>query len=274
MKGNGNSRQTRTPNTETRTPDIETPLMNTIGVIPARYGSTRLPGKSLALLCGKPLVQWVYERARRARRLDRLIVATDDERIASVVRGFGGEAVMTRMDHPSGTDRIAEAVAGLEGEAIINIQGDEPLIDPDLIDQLADVIAGPGEWDMATAVCPIDDPADLDNPAVVKAVWAADGCALYFSRAPIPFLRDEHDPPAGHRHWRHIGIYAYRRVFLEKLVKAPPCLLECTEKLEQLRALDLGGRIKVIKTDQAGLGVDTQKDVPKAEAALRAAGLG
>ncbi|HMO51557.1 MAG TPA: 3-deoxy-manno-octulosonate cytidylyltransferase [Kiritimatiellia bacterium] len=248
--------------------------MKTIGVIPARYGSTRLPGKSLVAICGKPLVQWVYERARLARRLDGLVVATDDSRIVQAVEAFGGVAVMTRSDHPSGTDRIAEAVAGRQGDIVINIQGDEPLIDPALIDQLANVMTGEGDWDMATAVCPIHDAADLENPAVVKAVWAADGRALYFSRAPIPFLRDQHDPPAGLQHWRHIGIYAYRRAFLDKLVKTPPCVLELTEKLEQLRALDLGGRIRVVTTEEAGLGVDTPEDVPKAEAALRAAGLG
>lgn len=247
--------------------------MKTIGVIPARYGSTRLPGKSLVPICGKPLVQWVYERAKQAKRLDRLVIATDDERIARVAIGFGGEAVMTRVDHPSGTDRIAEAVAKIEGDAIINIQGDEPLIDPALIDQLAAVITGPGDWDMATAVCPIRDPADLTNPAVVKAVWAADGRAMYFSRATIPHVRDPKDVPAGLQHWRHIGIYAYRRAFIEKMVKAPPCVLELTEKLEQLRALDLGARIKVITTAEAGLGVDTPDDVPKAEAALHSAGL-
>jgi len=247
--------------------------MKTIGVIPARYGSTRLPGKSLVLLGGKPLVQWVYERARQARRLDQLVVATDDPRIAGVVEGFGGIAVMTREDHPSGTDRIAEAVTGLNADIVINIQGDEPLIDPGLIDRLADAMAESADWDMATAVCPIEDPADLSNPAVVKAVWAADGRALYFSRSAIPFLRDPGDPPPGLRYWRHIGIYAYRRNFLEQLVKSPPCALECAEKLEQLRALDLGGRIKVLPADQSGVGVDTPEDIPKAEIALRAAGL-
>ena len=247
--------------------------MKTIGVIPARYGSTRLPGKSLVSICGKPLVQWVYERAKQARRLDELVIATDDERIMRAVTDFGGVAVMTRVDHPSGTDRIAEAVAGRHAGAVINIQGDEPLIDPALIDELARVITGPGEWDMATAVCPIRDAADLNNPAVVKAVWAADGRALYFSRSTIPHVRDANDVPAGLTHWRHIGIYAYRSVFLDKMVKAPPCVLELTEKLEQLRALDLGARMKVITTSEAGLGVDTPADVPKAEAALRAAGL-
>ena len=246
--------------------------MNIVGVIPARYGSTRLPGKSLVNLCGKPLVQWVFERARAATRLSRLVVATDDERIRRAVTAFGGEAVMTREDHPSGTDRIAEAVAGLEANAVINIQGDEPLIDPALIDRLAGELASGGRWDMVTAVCPIRDPGDITNPAVVKAVWAADGAALYFSRSPIPFVRDA-EPPPGLTYWRHIGIYGYTGEFLTKLVSAPPCLLERAEKLEQLRALDLGGRIKIVPTHEVGLGVDTPEDVPKAEAALRKAGL-
>jgi 3-deoxy-manno-octulosonate cytidylyltransferase (CMP-KDO synthetase) len=247
--------------------------MNTIGVIPARYGSTRLPGKSLVPICGKPLVQWVYERAKLAKKLDSLVIATDDIRITNAVRTFGGKSVMTRVDHPSGTDRIAEAVSGLDADIIINIQGDEPLIDPALIDRLASDMQHDSSWDMITAVCPIHDAADLTNPAVVKAVWAADGRALYFSRSLIPFPRDPNDPPAGLKHWRHIGIYGYRRTFLEKLVRTPPCVLELTEKLEQLRALDIGGRIKIVTTSEAGLGVDTPGDVAKAEAALRAAGL-
>jgi len=247
--------------------------MTTIGVIPARYGSTRLPGKSLVPICGKPLVQWVYERAKLAKKLDSLVIATDDIRITNAVRAFGGKSVMTREDHPSGTDRIAEAVSGLNADIIINIQGDEPLIDPALIDRLAGDMQNDSSWDMITAVCPIHDAADLANPAVVKAVWAADGRALYFSRSLIPFPRDPNDPPTGLKHWRHIGIYGYRRTFLEKLVQTPPCVLELTEKLEQLRALDIGGRIKIVTTAEAGLGVDTPGDVAKAEAALRAAGL-
>jgi len=247
--------------------------VSTVGVIPARYGSTRLPGKSLVPLCGKPLVQWVWERARQATRLSHLVVATDDVRIADAVAAFGGTAVMTRVDHPSGTDRIAEAVAGLDADTVINIQGDEPLIDPALIDQLAARLQQDDAWDMVTAVCPITDPADLNNPAVVKAVWAADGRALYFSRSLIPFPRDGRRASPGWHPWRHIGIYGYRREFLEKLVRTPPCALELTEKLEQLRALDIGGRLRVVTTDEIGLGVDTPEDVPKAEAALRAAGL-
>ena len=246
--------------------------MNIVGVIPARYGSTRLPGKSLVEICGKPLVQWVYERASQANALSSLVIATDDDRIMQAVDAFGGKAVMTRVDHPSGTDRIAEAVSGIDCDAVVNIQGDEPLIDPELINKIAGELSSGGGWDMVTAVCPIRDESDVNNPAVVKAVWAADGAALYFSRSPIPNVRDD-APPEGHQYWRHIGIYGYTRSFLEKIVTQPPCALELTEKLEQLRALDMGGRMKIVQTDEVGLGVDTPEDVPKAEAALKAAGL-
>jgi 3-deoxy-manno-octulosonate cytidylyltransferase (CMP-KDO synthetase) len=244
-----------------------------VAVIPSRYGSTRLPGKALIRLCGKPLVQWVYERARQARELARVIVATDDTRIAEAVRGFGGEVVMTRADHPSGTDRIAEAVQGLAADVVVNVQGDEPLIDPALIDEVASTLRDEASWDMATAACAITREEDLRNPAVVKVVWGADRQALYFSRAAIPFLRDGGAGAASGLYWRHIGLYGYRRTFLQRLVQAPPCPLEEAEKLEQLRALHLGCRMKVLATQHVGLGVDTPDDVPRAEAALRAAGL-
>ncbi len=242
-----------------------------VGVIPARYGSTRLPGKSLIPLCGKPLVIWVLERARQAAGLDDVCVATDDERIRAVVEAHGGRVAMTRADHPSGTDRIAEALADDAAEVVINIQGDEPLIDPALITGLARRLTSEPEWAMATAAAPIDDPSDLANPAVVKVVCDRRGRALYFSRATIPFVRDA--APAGLRHFRHIGVYGYRRDFLRRMVAEPPCLLERTEKLEQLRALDLGAAILVLETAWAGIGVDTPDDVPRAEAALRRAGL-
>lgn len=247
-------------------------MVSAIGVIPARWASTRLPGKSLVLLCGKPLVQWVYERAKQARKLGSLVVATDDERIRAAVEKFGGKAVMTRADHPSGTDRIAEAVRGMDAEVLINVQGDEPLIDPALIDQLVTAMQSDAAWDMATAASPIAGADELNNPAVVKVVCDAQGRALYFSRSVIPHIRDG-DAKFEKLHWRHIGIYAYRRAFLEKLVKAPPCDLELAEKLEQLRALHIGCRMKVVQTREAGLGVDTPADVARAEQALRAAGL-
>lgn len=247
--------------------------MSVAGVIPARWGSTRFPGKILTPLCGKPLVQWVWERASQARGLSRLLVATDDQRIADAVHAFGGEPVMTRSDHPSGTDRIAEAVQDLDVTAVVNIQGDEPLIDPALIDALAALVEVDGAWDMATAAARIDESALIDQSSVVKVVMDAEGRALYFSRAPIPYARDQaRGVGAVGSYWRHIGIYAYRRTFLTRLVATPPVMLEETEKLEQLRALYIGGRIKVLAAPGVALGVDEPEDVPRAERALREAG--
>jgi len=246
-----------------------------IGVIPARWASTRLPGKALVNIAGKPLIQWVWERASLAKKLDALIVATDDERIVSAVQNFGGRAVMTKPDHPSGTDRIAEAIKGIAADVVVNVQGDEPLVDPALIDRVAEVLLTGKDWDMATAVTPMDSDEMLHDPSVVKAVFAADGCALYFSRSVIPFMRDAR-PTIGAkdgRYWRHVGIYGYQCKFLERLVKTPPCDLELAEKLEQLRALHIGARMKVLKTESPGPGVDTPEDVKRAEIALRKAGL-
>lgn len=246
----------------------------TVGVIPARWGSTRFPGKSLALIGGRPLLAWVVERARLARRLDEVLVATDDVRIAAAARACGVNAVMTRADHPSGTDRIAEAIRHLEADVVVNIQGDEPLIEPDLIDRVAGVLADGKGWDMATAAAPICAEAELHNPDVVKVVRAMDGRALYFSRAAIPFVRGAAPrfSPVRGNHFRHIGIYGYRRAFLERLVQEPPCAMENSEKLEQLRALALGCRMVVLDGDASGIGVDSPADVPKAEALLRQAG--
>ncbi len=256
-------------------PALHSSGLRILGVIPARWGSTRFPGKSLAMIGGKPLIQWVVERARKAAKLDGLLVATDDDRIRSAVAKLGVEAVMTRPDHPSGTDRIAEAVRGRKADVVINIQGDEPLIDPALIDELGATLAGSPDWDMATAAAPITAGDDVLNPSVVKVVWDGAGRALYFSRSVIPHLREKDSGVrVGDRlYWRHIGIYAYRRVFLQKLVATPPCLLEKVEKLEQLRALYLGCRMKVLRARDVGIGVDTPEDIAKAEAALRKAGL-
>ena len=246
-----------------------------IGVIPSRWGSTRFPGKSLALIGGKPLLVRVVERARQARRLDEILVATDDERIAAAARACGANAVMTRADHPSGTDRIAEAVRGLAADVVVNIQGDEPLIDPDLIDRVAGALAGAEGWEMATAASPLRTAEELHNPDVVKVVRALDGRALYFSRSPIPFVRGAAAgfPPVAGMHFRHVGLYGYRRAFLERLVREPPCELENLEKLEQLRALALGCRMVVLDCAAVGIGVDSPADVPKAEALMRDAGL-
>jgi len=241
-----------------------------VGVIPARWASTRLPGKSLVEIAGKPLVLHVLDRVRLARRLDEVVVATDDERIRSVVEAAGGKAVMTRADHPSGTDRVAEAVAGNAAAVIINIQGDEPLVDPDLIDRLAAVMLENPEWDMGTAAAPILKLDDLHAPSVVKVVTGLDGRALYFSRAPIPYARDGFPMDPSQLYRRHIGIYAYRRAFLDQIVAAPPTPLEETEKLEQLRALALGARMIVIETNDIAVGVDTPEDVKTVERLLAA----
>ena len=246
-----------------------------IGVIPSRWGSTRFPGKSLAPVGGKPLLAWVVQRARQARRLAEILVATDDARIAAAAESFGVAVAMTSPDHPSGTDRIAEAIRGRAADVVVNVQGDEPLIDPALIDRVAGTLLDAADWDMATAAAPIRTAEELHNSDVVKVVRARDGRALYFSRSVIPHVRGA---PAGHppvpgEHFRHIGIYGYRRAFLERLVQEPPCALENLEKLEQLRALSIGCRMAVLDGEAFGIGVDSPADVPKAEALLRQAGL-
>jgi len=242
--------------------------MRVIGVIPSRWGSTRFPGKSLHPICGKPLVQWVVEAVKRAKSLDDVIVATDDERIERAVRGFV-KVAMTRPDHPSGTDRVAEAAKAGDDDIVINIQGDEPLIDPALIDALAARMRDDAGWAMATAACPIRTLRDLEARTVVKVVVARDGGALYFSRLPIPCRRDGDPDLSSGLYLRHLGIYAYRGAFLKRLVSEPPCALEKTESLEQLRAMYIGGRIAVIRTEDQGVGVDTPADVPAVEAILK-----
>lgn len=244
-----------------------------LGVIPARWAATRLPGKSLVSLCGKPLIQWVVERCSAARTLDALVVATDDRRIAAAVRRLGVQVVMTRADHPSGTDRVAEAVRGRRAEIVVNVQGDEPLMDPRLIDRLVKVMRAGQDWDMATAAVPIESDRDLADRAVVKVVTGRSGAALYFSRAPIPCFRDAALSPHPRLHRRHLGIYAYRKKFLLRFVRTRPSELERAEKLEQLRALHIGGRIKVLEAAGHSVSVDVPEDIPRAEAALRAAGL-
>jgi 3-deoxy-manno-octulosonate cytidylyltransferase (CMP-KDO synthetase) len=244
--------------------------MKIVGVIPARWGSTRFPGKSLALIGGKPLIQWVYERCCAAQTLSDVLVATDDERIEEAVLKMGGRVAMTRSDHPSGTDRIAEAVGETDADVVINIQGDEPLISPALIDRFGAVFTK-SVWDMATGATPLESIEEVENPSVVKVVTDAVDRALYFSRAVIPYNRDGAIVPS--HYLRHIGIYAYTRSFLMRMVEQPPCYLEETEKLEQLRALHLGCRMKVLRVDEPGIGVDEPGDVARAEAALRQAGL-
>jgi len=245
--------------------------MRVIGVIPSRWGSTRLPGKSLLPLCGKPLVQHVFERARACQSLDAVLVATDDVRIRDAVLAFGADVAMTRPDHPSGTDRIAEALADREADLVVNIQGDEPLLDPLLVDTLvARMQAAP--WDMGTAAAPLRDHSSLRDPSVVKVVTNARQQALFFSRSVIPYNRDGDDKLLVEErpvYWRHIGLYAYRRAFLMRLVAEPPCVMEQMEKLEQLRALHIGCRMLVVETTTTSIGVDTAADAAAVERILQ-----
>ena len=251
--------------------------MKTYGIIPSRFGSSRFPGKPLAMLAGKPLVAWVVEAVKKAKSLDEVFVATDDERIVKAVEEYGGVAVMTPSELPSGTDRIACAARNRFGgdfgddDILVNIQGDEPLIDPKLIDELVAKLKDGKGFEMATAVTPIKSAADLAAKTVVKVVLDRDDGALYFSRAPIPCDRDNipnFQTSQTSLYVRHLGIYAYRGGFLKRYIAEPPCALEKTEKLEQLRALWMGARIAVVKTADEGVGVDTPEDAKRVEKIL------
>ncbi len=243
--------------------------MKIIGIIPARFASTRFPGKPLALIAGKPLIQHVVEQCQLAKSLSEIIVATDDTRIFEVAQNFC-RTEMTLPDHPSGSDRIAEVAERCGGDAVVNIQGDEPLIDPNVIDAVAHALA---QNEMSTAATPIKNPAELDNPNVVKVVVNAAGRALYFSRRTIPYLREAASRPvpeqlAAFPFLKHLGIYGYRRETLLRLVKFPVSPLENVEKLEQLRALENGIQIAVVKVDYDSIGVDIPEDVARVEAIL------
>lgn len=251
---------------------MEKKKLKALAIIPARWGSTRFPGKSLTPICGRPLIQWVIEKACRATALDKVVVATDDRRIADAASACGVEAIMTKADHPSGTDRVAEAAGRYTAEIIVNIQGDEPTIDPDLINRLVGVMRAEKKWDMATAAAPLNSASEAENPSLCKVVFDAEGRALYFSRLPVPFIRDKTCGLVKGLYWRHIGIYLYRKDFLARFVAEPPCLLELAESLEQLRALFIGARIKVVTTNDYGIGVDTPADVAAAEAVLKNTG--
>ena len=233
--------------------------MSAVGIIPSRYASTRLPGKPLLPIGGKPMIQHVYERACAARSLDRVLVATDDERILSAVRGFGGEAVLTSPEHRSGTDRVAEAARALDIEVVVNIQGDEPMLDPEPLDALVAAFAGRPDLEIATLAHPIRHAEEAADPAAVKVVRDREGYALYFSRLPIPFDRDG----TGAARWRHLGVYAYRKAALLRFAALPPAPLEQSEALEQLRALENGMRILVLPTDKEAIGVDTPEDLER-----------
>ncbi|HEV2297596.1 MAG TPA: 3-deoxy-manno-octulosonate cytidylyltransferase [Candidatus Acidoferrales bacterium] len=238
-------------------------------VIPARYGSSRFPGKPLASIAGRPMIQHVVERARQARRVSRVIVATDDERTRAAVTSFGGEAVMTRHDHRSGTERIAEVAIHNPAEIYINVQGDEPLITPEVIDAAVEAISSGAEIQVATLCVPIAQPSEIMDPNIVKVVADFDGNALYFSRAPIPWVRDASKPVAA-RHFKHIGIYAFRRDALLEFPTLPPGELEHLEQLEQLRWLENGYRIRVGECEYSGIAVDVPSDVARVEEILRA----
>ncbi|MBM4294843.1 MAG: 3-deoxy-manno-octulosonate cytidylyltransferase [Deltaproteobacteria bacterium] len=245
--------------------------MKIIALIPARYGSTRFPGKALAPILGKPLIQWVYEQAARVKGLDGLWVATDDERIKEGVEGFGGRAIMTRADHPSGSDRLAEAAEKLElapNDLVVNIQGDQPVFPPGLIAHLTGILQRDCSAVMATPARRLTDMEAAANPNVVKVVFDKRGRALYFSRSPLPFWRDGRRP----YYFKHIGIYAYRVSFLKDFVTLPPGRWEEAEKLEQLRALEYGFPIHIVETTEDTVEVDTPEDLARAEAFLGGGG--
>ena len=234
--------------------------MKILCVIPARYASTRLPGKPLKDVAGKPMICRVYDRASQAKTLSGVVVATDDERILRAVEDHGGRAMMTAKDHPTGTDRLAEvAEAYPDVDLIINVQGDEPLIEPSLIDELGRAFDGDAALQMATVMTPMEDEAEQKNPNNVKVVTDKNGCALYFSRSLLPYPRNDAGTPV----YKHIGSYAYRRDFLLAYAKMAPTPLERAESLEQLRALENGYKIKCIRTNARFVGVDTPEDLAK-----------
>lgn len=258
--------------------------MKAVGVIPARYASSRFPGKPLAALCGRPLVHHVYERARRSKTLARVVVATDDLRIRDAVAAFGGEVQLTAAHHPSGTDRVAEVAASLSSELVVNIQGDEPLIEPAMIDEAVAPFFVEPDLVMGTVCRRLEAEDECHSPHVVKVVRDCRGFALYFSRAPIPYHRGPRTEVRGPRSgvegeggaqpsvlsppklwYKHIGLYVYRRDFLLELARLAPTPLEETEQLEQLRALEYGYPIRVVETKYDSIGVDTPEDLARIE---------
>ena len=241
--------------------------MNVLVVIPARYGSVRFPGKPLALLRGKPMIQHVYEGARAAHGVDEVVVATDDERIVHAVAQFGGKAAMTSPTARSGTDRVAEVTRTRTAQVIINVQGDEPLVHPDMVGQLAQFLSSHQAVPMASVMTRLQRPEDVSNPNVVKVVVDRDGFALYFSRSAIPFVREG---DSRLKAFKHLGIYGYQRHFLLQFPSLEPTPLEQSEQLEQLRALEHGYRIKLLETTHDTVGVDTPEDLAKVEKSLLA----
>ncbi|MBF0436406.1 MAG: 3-deoxy-manno-octulosonate cytidylyltransferase [Magnetococcales bacterium] len=231
-----------------------------VAIIPVRFASQRLPGKPLLPIAGKPMIQHVYERALLA-RLDEVVVATDDQRIYDVVKKFGGHVVMTDQNHPSGTDRVAEAAAGLTADVVVNIQGDEPLLDANAVNAAITPFLEDNALVMSTLAHEITQDDDIRDPNAVKVVCDTRGFALYFSRSPIPYFR--HKGQGSAKVYRHIGLYVFRHHFLTTFAALPPTDLEQCEGLEQLRALEHGYRIRVVPTDHAAIGVDTMEDYKK-----------
>ena len=245
-----------------------------VAIIPARYASARFPGKVIALLADKPLVVHTYERTARSGVVSETVIATDDERVVEAVAPYGVKIVMTRADHRTGTDRIAEVAERSDADIIVNVQADEPLVDPALIDAAVQPLFDDPDLPMSTARHAIHDPALIADPNCVKVVCDRNGRALYFSRSPIPFLRDAgHDPLADAIYWQHIGLYVFRRAFLLEYAKMAPTLLECYENLEQLRVLEHGHAIAVVDAEEPCIGVDTPEDLQRARRAIEAQSL-
>ncbi|MGD0585740.1 MAG: 3-deoxy-manno-octulosonate cytidylyltransferase [Oryzomonas sp.] len=250
--------------------------MKITAIIPARYASTRFPGKALADIGGRPMIQHVYERACKASLVSRVIVATDDTRIADAIHLIGGEAVMTSTNHETGTDRLAEVASGLDSDIIVNVQGDEPLISPEMIDQAIEPFLSDLALKMGTLKTRIKSLHDFLSPNVVKVVTGVDGCALYFSRSPLPFFRDKWQDLKDESFrigkllcYKHVGLYVFRRDFLLQYAAMPQTFLEISEKLEQLRAIENGIRIRVVETEFESIGVDTPDDLAKAQERYR-----
>jgi 3-deoxy-manno-octulosonate cytidylyltransferase (CMP-KDO synthetase) len=233
-------------------------ILKVLGVIPARYSSTRFPGKALADINGKPMIQWCYESSLKSKLIDKLIVATDDKRIFNAVKKFGGEVVMTSKKHRSGTDRIAEAARKFKCDIVVNIQGDEPFIDYRTIDKAIDALKKDKSSQVSTVAKKITDKKEIRNPNNVKVVFDDDFNALYFSRSVIPFDRDGKGKT---NYYRHYGLYVYRKDYLLKITKLPESPLEKTEKLEQLRVLENGGKIKIVLTNIDSFSIDTPEDL-------------
>jgi 3-deoxy-manno-octulosonate cytidylyltransferase (CMP-KDO synthetase) len=243
-------------------------LAKVVVVIPARYGSTRLPGKPLVMLAGKTMIQRVFERAKRAKRADQVIVATDDERIVKAVEAFGGEARMTRSDHRTGTERVAEVAAHVEGDVFLNVQGDEPLLDPAAVDTAIASLLEEPQASISTVATPIKTPGDIMDPNVVKTVLDFESNAIYFSRAPIPWVRDTGSKVQA-RHLKHLGLYAFEREALLEYPTLPPGDLERIEQLEQLRWMENGWKIRVAEVEHDAVSVDVPEDVARVEKLLQ-----